>query len=278
MLKWRLQHEARKNRKSKAAAPKPTRSKGLKRLRGFQQSASEATFEEPDSKADNPPAKKNRKSPSSEARPKAKAAKASHANPEGKASKASDPNTNPAKARGPKASKASDANPKGKAATDSDPSTHCKPSKARGPKASKASRCNPKAKASKASGPKPKSKARKNRDGTSKRKTAPESGANGKRKLRCENGSQAPDPERVEVLLDMLRKFTDVGYLDTGLDLEEQRFRPTVHLNIYWCRNHVGVSIKKKGKLQDAGCNFTSKTTTIATHLQLANWCVSRFN
>ena len=256
-----LRNQAGKGKKKGKGALKRTRSRGLKRLRCLQHGLSEdfetglddATAAAKDSEQSDP-LKKCRKSKSAEAKnTKAKAAKG------------------PGRPRksGKESSKASGPSPKAKASkVPGSNSPKPKPVAAEDPEVSEA-----KAKAGKrkAEGSKPKKP-------TASDDAEIEGPAPRKRTMRRFNGSQSPDPERVEALVDLLRKFSGVGYTDAGLDLDEQRFRPTVHLNIYWSRNHVGVSIKKKGKLEDAGCNFTSKTTTIATHLQLANWCVSGFN
>ena len=80
------------------------------------------------------------------------------------------------------------------------------------------------------------------------------------------------DSAMINDLLKVLWYYSDHPYPDTGLEIHAQRWTD-VRLNIYWTRLEVGVTIKKYGgtnKPKDV-CHFSSPTSTIATHLFMAN-------
>ena len=94
----------------------------------------------------------------------------------------------------------------------------------------------------------------------------------GKRTRITPDTAGPPDAIVVNELLKLLWYYDDVKYEDTGLNFHAQRWA-NVRLNIYWSRNEVGITIKKfqgTNKPKDV-CSFTVATTTIATHLYMAN-------
>ena len=86
---------------------------------------------------------------------------------------------------------------------------------------------------------------------------------------------QQPDEELVQSFTSIFQECGEVDYEESGLDIHTQRFcKLGVRLNIYWTRHAVGLTVKDpsatKGKKDKV--YFSTPTSTIATHLQAAQW------
>ena len=177
-----------------------------------------------------------------------------------------------------------DAKPKAKAKAKSSPKSTAKPKgKAKAKASAKSTAGKPKAKAtakakasakSTAAKPKasPKSAGRPKAKAKAKASPIPvasmENPLKKKRAPRGDDGT-APNQDVVDKLLKVMNDHGQCYYEDSGLELHNQDWLPSVRLNVYWTRDAVGVSLRLPGKPSEDVAHFGGHTPTIASNLVL---------